>query len=266
MLNRRKDAKVKAFTLIEILTVLAIIIVLAGLITPAVLTARTRARILEANTKANELKIAIEQFKTDNNGLLPLVNGDKDTILCANSSTEDEAGNKYGFIEASSSSIKGYLNGSSKNIDFKSGTGDIIADDEKYADLYRKLLGVDIKGGSSSELASPKNKRKKEYLTPMNGVQVVDNSGNAVKDGEIIKSFVTRWGAPYVIILDTNYDNKIELQINGKDVVLNGSVFILAPGPNGNKKPSSGVFQYGFKITETPENYYLDKSTIKSFK
>ncbi len=268
MFNKKENAVVKKFTLIELLLVIGIIAVLAGLLTPAVLTARTRARILEAKTNANGIKIAIELFKTDNNGLLPLVNSGKDTIICSGAMSEDESSpkNKIGFIDASSAGLEAILNGTSKKIAFKSGTGTIIDDKEKYADLYRKLCGVDIVGGTTSELNSPKNKRKKVYLLPKNGVMIEKSGGGAVDDGEIIKSFITSWGAPYVIILDTNYDNKIELKIDGKDVVLNGSVFVLAPGPNGIAKASNGTMEYAFKINGSVDNYYLDKDTIKSFK
>ena len=243
MVNKRKDAKVKAFTLIEILTVLAIIVVLAGLITPAVLTARTKARVLEANTKANEIKIAIEQFKTDNNGLLPVVDTStptKDTILYCNDTITNSKGE-----ESYSNDLTGF--------DLTSLTS--ITAKRDYADLYRKLLGEEAEG---TTLEKPKNKRKKSYLTAKNGIEINDTT----TDDQIIESFITKWGSPYVVLLDTNYDNKIELKINGNDVILNGSVFVLAPGPKGTVNARARLF----KVNDLKDNYYLDSSTIKSFK
>ncbi|UDQ97309.1 type II secretion system protein [Lentisphaerota bacterium WC36G] len=251
MLKKRDKIRVKAFTLVEILVVLAIIIVLAGLITPAINVARTKARILEANTEANSLKIAIEQFKADNNDLLPVLNSGQDTILYCGNTTQDETSPDP--ITIGGVDITG--------IGFQGSTGSTIDSESDYADFLKKLMGINMSSGVGAEVASPKNKRKKMYLSPKNGVAVDDTSS----DGQVIKSFVTRWGSPYVFILDTNYDNKIELTIDGEDVTLNGSVFVLAPGINGENTSTAGIRAFKFN-SNNQENYYLDKDTIKSFK
>lgn len=67
------------FTLIELLTVVAIIAILAGILLPAVGTAKQRAKITRARAQAKALQLAIRMYETEY-GFLPVA-GSGDTVL-----------------------------------------------------------------------------------------------------------------------------------------------------------------------------------------
>ncbi len=58
----------RAFTLIELLIVVAIIAILAAIAVPNFLEAQTRSKVSRAKTDMRSLCVAIESYRTDNNG------------------------------------------------------------------------------------------------------------------------------------------------------------------------------------------------------
>src|SRR5215472_460304 len=59
-----KSSRVKAFTLIELLTVIAIIAILAAIILPVLSSAVTRAKKTKAGTEIAQIRAAIEQYES----------------------------------------------------------------------------------------------------------------------------------------------------------------------------------------------------------
>ena len=74
-MNRRSRATVKgkpeAFTLVELLVVLAIIAVLSGLILSAVGPVRANADVAESVSRLRQWGVALGLYVNDNNGSLP---------------------------------------------------------------------------------------------------------------------------------------------------------------------------------------------------
>ena len=96
-LPRRMCQRRDAFTLIELLTVIAIILVLAGLLLNVAGNANYKSSLARATTEVKAMETAMESYKTDN-GTYPR-NGDTDT-LNAQSGTDPSAytnANKYLF-------------------------------------------------------------------------------------------------------------------------------------------------------------------------
>lgn len=63
--------KKSAFTLVEMLTVIAIIAVLAGITIPAVVMVRGKAKIATASNEVNQIKLALEGYRSNYNQSLP---------------------------------------------------------------------------------------------------------------------------------------------------------------------------------------------------
>ena len=64
----------RGFTLIEMLVVIAIIAILAGMLLPAVNMARKRARRIECLNNVRNVGIGLSLFSEDNEGAMPMVN------------------------------------------------------------------------------------------------------------------------------------------------------------------------------------------------
>ena len=61
----------KGFTLVELLVVLAIILILAALLFPAIFATRARARSLACQSNLKQIGLAIIQYADQNNGIFP---------------------------------------------------------------------------------------------------------------------------------------------------------------------------------------------------
>lgn len=63
----------RAFTLVELLVLTAVIVLLLGLLLPAVSASRERARAIECSTRVQQLGIALNLYMNDFPGMLPQV-------------------------------------------------------------------------------------------------------------------------------------------------------------------------------------------------
>ena len=73
--------KFKPFTLIELLVVIAIIAILAGILMPALSSARERSRIASCANNLKNLALAMQQYADNNNGRAKAcVSSDKDAL------------------------------------------------------------------------------------------------------------------------------------------------------------------------------------------
>ena len=121
------------FTLVEMLTVVAIIGILAGLVIPTVIIAKNRGQVTQAKTDISSIMTALKQVKTD-----------------------------YGRILLS----KGEIN----TDDIKASVASDIATIKDTAfDGFIAELSAPKNSGLTQTASSRINKRKKVYLDPKNG-------------------------------------------------------------------------------------------------
>lgn len=79
--KRLGDRKRRGFTLIELLVVVVIIGILASVALPSFVGAQDKARNASVAANINTVRMALEQYSTDNNGSYPTVGDDTDIGL-----------------------------------------------------------------------------------------------------------------------------------------------------------------------------------------
>jgi prepilin-type N-terminal cleavage/methylation domain-containing protein len=200
MNSKQAHTSKKAFTLIELLTVIAIIGILAGLLFPTIKSALQKAEIAQAQNDVKNIEAALKAFYTEY-GKWP--------------NTWPNAANlndvSYGAIGSPSSYQPNLNNGYFGNY--------------WLMNVLRAIpdsgsLNCGNGGTLGSLLTTPINSRGIAFLTvPPKSLKVVNPS----LDPNNYPDFVDPWGNPYQITVDTSYD--------GLCKNLAGSAFTIVPTP-----------------------------------
>ena len=166
------------FTLVELLTVIAVIAILAGIAIPVVIGMQSKGKETSARADMNAIKMALTQFKADYS-IFPVTGASGDTLYHA------------GF------SAPNTTNG-----------------DQAIDTLISHLTLVQPKPGSGNvpqDYSSTLNKKKRKYLDapakPVEAIFEVDSSTNP----KVGFMKLDPWGRRYNIALDTDYNKKLEL-------------------------------------------------------
>lgn len=162
----------RCFTLVELLTVVAVIAILAGITIPVVVGMSSKGKEVTARADMNAIKLALTQFKSDYS-VWPVTPSTSDTLLRA------------GFTEKDK--------------------------DEDIDKLMQELTLIEAKPGTDNvpgAYTPTLNKKKRKYLdAPAKPVSALIEV-NSVPSG-FFK--LDPWGRRYNIAIDTNYDKKLEL-------------------------------------------------------
>lgn len=191
------------FTLVEMLTVIAIIGILAGLIIPTVIIAQNRGRETQAKTDIASIMTAIKQVKTDYNRIL------------VKSGSSYYAGGQEVTTESFSCS------GDHGNHTVAKLTGNAY-------DAFIAELTVPKNAELPTAMTQRFNKRRKVYLDPKNGF---DPSADYNSAANLEKLFRDPWGNPYVVYIGVETGH--ELKMSGNSVTVAGDAAIYSYGPNG---------------------------------
>ncbi len=167
----------KCFTLIEIMTVIAIIAILSGILFPVLGTIQERSKVSETQTIVVGVKTAIDMFAMSNN-YLPY----------PGESTDDD-----------------------KAIDgWKSGQNNInqMTPDAEYYDFFDILTYSNHTNSSSSPAEKIKsyNPKHERYLDAPKRYFTNSKNSDQYKD-----SIRDSWNRPLYIVLDLNQDGKVEV-------------------------------------------------------
>lgn len=165
--------KHRFFTLVELLTVIAVIAILAGIAIPVVVGMQSKGRETAARADMNAIKLALTQFKTDYSifPIAPPASGDK-------------------LLKAA----------------FKS--GDSTADDTLNDGMIAELTTIQTAPGTGdvpdSVTSFTYNKKKRKYLdAPAKPVTPIVGTRGFMK--------LDPWGRRYNIAMDTDYNKKLVL-------------------------------------------------------
>ena len=169
--------KHRLFTLVELLTVIAVIAILAGIAVPVVVGMQSKGRETSARADMNAIKMALTQFKADYS-IFPVTGVSTDTLYHAGFSAPNTT-NGDQAIDTLISHLTLILP--------KPGTNDVPQD-------YTSTL----------------NKKKRKYLdAPAKPVEALFKVGDDNPKIGFMK--LDPWGRRYNIAIDTNYDKKLEL-------------------------------------------------------
>jgi len=194
------------FTLVEMLLVIALIAMLAGLLLGAIGGMKEKAKVTKATAEIHALMTAIKSYESTY-GVLPLVdaatssNGVKDPV--ASSSYDLRIG---GTPESDTSSTES----------------------QNYDHLIQWLSQVRTSTGGAVDQAG--NVRKIKFLDPPS------------PDGS--KTFLDPWENRYIIIMDSNYNGQVSVSGSSTKPYdatndLYGSVFVYSKGPNAYRKAAT---------------------------
>jgi prepilin-type N-terminal cleavage/methylation domain-containing protein len=167
-------AETRAFTLVELLTVIAIIAILMGLLFPAIGIIKEQARKVQAKSDLTNIVAAVKQYYTEY-GKYPTVE---------ESTTTSNSDVAIGESVAGSSINNNALFNTLRAIDKG------LNKDHKYNP--RRI--VFFEGKSVTDINAPR-------------AGFADNSNDAAMQG----NFYDPWGKQYNVVIDANYDNILTL-------------------------------------------------------
>lgn len=238
------------FTLVELLLVIAIIAILAGIAIPVVGGMNKKGKETKARSEINAIKLAFQQFETDY-GAFPQIKNEKNDVnsdmikICI-------PYNKAELKDKSDMKIITQLNAGDKGDGNRKEKANLVYDE--MMQILNMTVARDDRvkdkemGDAYTTVDNPNGKRKRYLDPPVKKVR--DNLG---KEGLF---FLDPWGRRYNIALDYNYDNKVE---NSKTDDAIGTF----GGETENLMGKIFIFSYGDGNTDNPKNYITSWKTSK---
>ena len=238
------------FSLVELLVVIGIIVLLAGLMIPAVMSSKTKGQITEAKADMAAIKMALKGVERDYRTIFK------------------QSGSEFEFYVPDTDGTGGGKKKVKANVDgvTPSGKTQLVlggADGKFSGEEVGNM--VDGYYGMIAELSDPRevtagnvnvNKRMIKYLDPR------PDYSYGVRE----TMWQDPWGNPYVVMIDADYDGKVyipfqdsKLQISKDDIknkagnshlVLSGDVFLYSLGPNGEDDCSFNADNGGKSTTD----------------
>ena len=194
---------IKRFTLVEMLTVVAIIGILAGLIIPTVIIAQNRGRETQAKTDISSIMTAIKQVKTDYNG----------KIL---------AGSDYTI-----------------NKDVKAGeSSDVCTINGDKTDTFIAELSVPKNSALDQTAKTRINKRRKTYLTPKSQF---DPTKAYTDDANKEALYRDPWGSQLTIYIKVKNTDELAIPDTSKNIASDVAIYSFGPNTADDKGCNSAL-------------------------
>ncbi len=181
----------RGFTLIEMLVVIAIISILAGLLLPALAKAKQKAKIAQARTEMANLVAAITQYQSE-----------------------------YGRYPGNTNAVNSLPGPSGESPDFTFGTagtgylpdntvgtsGNAGAYQTSNAELMAILLNLETFPSTGNPTCNKDFARNPRKIQFYNAKRVSGTTSPGGVGDDLV--FRDPWGNPYIVTLDFNYDDK----------------------------------------------------------
>jgi prepilin-type N-terminal cleavage/methylation domain-containing protein len=270
-MTQPKSSGAKAFTLIELLTVIAIIAILAAIILPVLSSAVTRAKKTKAATEISQIRAAIEQYESQY-GRMPVSTPVQQSGL---------PGITYGGVYTSKAgqtfpALSTYFVPGSTVGNYVPSNADVIAILMNYTNYPNTATWT-------CNTNSQKNPQGTKFL---NAALAPNNTSPGLGTD---LNYRDPWGNPYIITMDMSEDDKTEdpfygspgvssatsvtggaglmglvcqPKANGGDgnYIYHGNVMVWSMGPDGPVNSSPSTFD-----TNAPANSGANKQHIVSW-
>ena len=215
------------FSLVELLVVIGIIVLLAGLMIPAVMSSKTKGQITQAKADMAAIKMA-----------LTAVERDCKTILRVDNNFHVTGG------DCAQNSTSHTYNGTAINV--------VRYDNNNVAQYNALIRELTVPREITNSSDKNFNHRNIKYLDPREDYNTSDDS----------TLWRDPWGNPYTILINTNSADMVYLPYNnsnvqsapanrdGSNMILRGKVFVYSWGPNGEDNDSFNADNGGFSHTD----------------
>ena len=228
--------KKRYFTLVELLVVVGIVVILAGLVLPAVIGGAQQGRITQAKSDMKAIQMALAQMDQTYGRILKTSGTGSDTKSVfytdeGSNSVDVEATEKDDKAEGSSSKTYAVI----------IGAGNVSA----YNSFIAELTGTG-KCGSNKFLKYQHNPRKIKFLDPNTNFDPASNYDAAANIPYLWRD---PWGNPYTIMI--NVDGKERLvRPDDDEKYIMGKNAIYSYGPNGEDNKGKNASEGGDKLDD----------------
>lgn len=214
----------QTFTLVELLVVIGIIAILAGLVIPAVIRAQQQGRITQAKSDMANILLALKGVESTYNKMIAPKSGSTNTY----SFDDNNVSESTKTISSSSSSVVyKYI----KIGDFK----DAKTAEQNAYDSFIAELSVPQKIDS---LKLNINKRKIKFLDPNPKFDPAADYDDAKNLPYLWRD---PWGNRYIILINTDFKDGIPHPAAPSSKVLSGKAVIYSCGPNGTDDDARNI-------------------------
>ncbi len=237
----------QAMSLIELLVVISIIGVLAGLILPAVGNVKKKAKVVQAQKDMADLKGAISVYQNDYSRL---------------PASSAAAGVGTDFTFGTSGTGYGTNVNNNNNVGYQAGNAELMV--ILTAGTFPSYTPhASIQGNA-------KNPRRNPYFNAKSSGNAGANAGPGLGTDGVMRD---PWGSPYIVALDLNYDGWVSNSVYRLNGVSAAGVGLAQQGTAGTDnwalKDSVMVFSFGpdgMFSTTTAANVEPNKDNVLSWK